>query len=154
MVVHWSFVERGIDTSIAVIFHEAGGNTIEPELPRMYKRKTKFLRKCFNKLPPLAGFAAEGRALLGRASALVGIRHTVIHGVLSGDDPETQTVTLIKLDVQGTLHHQECEKLTFREMLSAGTQCHDLGTEMTAFTKRLLKAFVPEDRLKEAFGNL
>jgi hypothetical protein len=102
----------------------------------------------------LSPFAVDGVALIERANTLVNIRHTVIHGVLSDYAPGTHTVTLVKLDAKGTLHRQERETLTFEEMLSAGDSCHQLGTDVIAFTKRLLQALMPEDRLDDALGDL
>ena len=77
-VTNWAMVEMSIDFCIVIIYQLVGGKHIEKEIPRMYSRKIKFLRRCFGRLASLDDFAIEGCALLDRADALMDTRHMSI----------------------------------------------------------------------------
>ena len=75
---------------IAVIYQSAGGRAMHPTLPVAFKRRTKFLRRCFNQIDALARYRDEMLSILdGISGDLVKLRNTVIHDSVHDFDPET-----------------------------------------------------------------
>ena len=86
LVVYWSLIERQIDNWIMVAFHECGGDQLAERrvLPRQFKRKARFLRKCFRTLPPLQPYKDAALAILKEAALIADIRNPVVHGNIRG----------------------------------------------------------------------
>ena len=141
LILSWSFIEVSLDQWVAIIYQGGGGQKIEREIPRAINRKIKFLRRCFKSIAALEPFAEEATNLLGSAKELSGIRHIIVHGYPSTYDPDTQTVTFVKLDAGRDIHRVNETPLTFAQLLDAGGKCLDLSTDVTRLTKRMVKAF-------------
>jgi len=80
LVVYWGLIERQIDNWVMVAFHECGGKHIEKTIPRMFKRKRQFLKKCFKRLAPLQPFQDAAVEILNEAKEVGGIRNDIVHG--------------------------------------------------------------------------
>jgi hypothetical protein len=70
VVVNWSVIEQQVDNWVNVTFINCGGNALRKngDIPRSFKMKADYLKKCFKNLDVLKPFAIEGLNLLGRVS--------------------------------------------------------------------------------------
>ncbi len=152
IVIGWALAEQILDNCVALFFHAAGGRQIEPELPRMLKRKISFSRRCLNKLAPLADFRQQGTAFMDEIAILAELRHTLIHGALSDYDAATATYTFTRLDAVKDKHWIQPRTVSLPILLNTGGKCLDLGSRFGDFLKRLVEAFVPEDVIKKYPG--
>jgi hypothetical protein len=140
IVMNWSFVENSLDAWTAIAYQNCNGASVERELPRMFDRKVRFLRKCFNRLPELAPWKDDALHYLDRARALSETRHYVVHGVLSDfdkDHDESFTFQKIDLDENRTQHVIGSltipgEKLidAANELLAMANQGHRISSSM------------------------
>ncbi|MCD1634144.1 hypothetical protein K7H91_10190 [Martelella mediterranea] len=142
VIANWTFVENSLDAWAAIAYHDHGGNKVEPELPRQFSRKVKFLRKCFNRLSSLAPFKEEALSLISKSEGLSEVRHYVAHGVLSDFDQSDESFRFIKIDMTsdkkqhiiGELH------ITAVKLLQAGTDLVEMAAEGQRITGNLLDA--------------
>jgi hypothetical protein len=85
---NWAMLEQNIDMWVAMIYHGIGGRkNIDPQLPRSFDRKVRFLRKAFNVMVPLKGLAAEVTPLLDNAKKLSLRRNDLVHGAITRLEP-------------------------------------------------------------------
>ncbi len=87
LVMCWAPLEAMLDGVCATIFHGFQGDTVQPELPRSFKRKIIFVRQCSSKLPRLRPLAASIGPVLDAASLLAEDRHWLIHGFNLPENP-------------------------------------------------------------------
>ena len=145
-VTNWAMVEMSIDFCIVIIYQLVGGKHIEKEIPRMYSRKIKFLRRCFGRLASLDDFAIEGCALLDRADALMDTRHMLVHGYLSTYTAETDTLLFVKFNVNKdkTMHVGDRLFLTSRQLMDQYIEVDSLNGAFLDFAERVARALMPE----------
>lgn len=126
IVTNWSFVENALDHWTAIVFDDFGGSRIEPEMPRMFGRKVKFLSKCFKRIDALSPFKDDALKVIQRASELSDMRHYIVHGVLSGFDAEDKEAFVFrKIDVS-----QDKKQHVLGEMRLPGTHLAIGATEL------------------------
>jgi len=63
LVISWAHIETGIDFTVAVAYHDLGGNEFE-EKPWSLDGKIKFLKKCYSRLEGLKSLREIGPPLL------------------------------------------------------------------------------------------
>ncbi|HAF81488.1 MAG TPA: hypothetical protein DCG66_10800 [Brevundimonas sp.] len=78
--LHWSVLENCIDLLVAITFHRFGGNEIDKEIPRMFGRKTKYLKKVFRRSSALSPVADMAIRAIEDAEELSDRRHLITHG--------------------------------------------------------------------------
>ena len=151
LILNWAMIEACLDFNTAIIFHAAGGKHIDREIPMALKSKLKFLRRCFSQIDMLHPFADEAIGYLSRVQDLSQTRHAVVHGFASkydGSHKDGERFLFVKLDlINGrTLHKSQEVWISGRKIVNDGVKCKELVTELTAFTKRFLKTYIPDHK--------
>ena len=83
VVVTWAAVERQFDNWVYTAFHNGGQDMADKGvIPTSFKKKKKFLRDSFNKLPAFAEFSVRGLKILNDATAVAATRTDFVHGTL------------------------------------------------------------------------
>ena len=85
VVVTWAAVERQFDNWAYTAFHNGGQDMADKGvIPTSFKKKKKFLRDSFNKLPAFAEFSARGLKILDNTITVAATRTDFVHGTLDG----------------------------------------------------------------------
>ena len=151
-------VERCIDYCIAIIYQRAGGKHIETEIPFALKRRVRFLRRCFQRLEPLAPFRPDAIKLLNRVESLTDTRHMLVHGCLSSILPqgEDHQFVFVKIDLTENkqLHVSNSLTTSGRQLRQDIGEAFALATDLTGFVERLLEAVVPEHKTNNLFRSV
>ena len=85
VVVTWAAVERQLDNWVYTAFHNGGKEMADKGvIPTSFKKKKKFLRDSFGKLPAFAEFSVRGIKILDDATAVAATRTDFVHGTLDG----------------------------------------------------------------------
>jgi hypothetical protein len=144
LTIAWAFIEIALDHMVFIIHHHIGGKDIEREMPWSLSRKVRYLRKCFNKLAPLAPYRDGAIALLGEVTQLSVMRQDIIHGVTT-DHPEGATqIKMLRLIRGGdTYEHREIS-VSSLEILESAADANNLGNRLLKFALPLAKQFVPD----------
>ncbi len=144
IVVNWAIAESALNSLVAIIYQSAGGKHVDHQIPVAFKRRVKFLRRCFNNVDALKPYADEGRDILGNAANLAYIRNAVIHGTVSNYEPATQQYTFTKLDVvdKDTIHQVNTVTTTLSDLRGAALDSQSVARAAIAFRDRLMDAFV------------
>lgn len=142
IIVNWTFVENALDAWTAIAFHEHNASSIERQLPKMFGRKVKFLKKCFRRLPGLAPFSDEAIAFIERANELSEIRHYVAHGTLSHFDTTDESFIFAKIGLSDDKQQHEFGELRIlgTDLLTAGTKLTDMARQGQKLTYHIMKA--------------
>lgn len=147
IVVQWVFVETALDYWCAIAFQDCGGDAIEAELPRQFKRKVRFLRKAFRQLPQLDRFQGEALPFIEAAVRISNIRHYVTHGALSGfDHADDETFIFNKMDVgeDKVSHIIGTLRIKGADLLAAGLELMELVKGTSDLTDRIMDAIEPK----------
>jgi hypothetical protein len=90
IVVRWGSIEQDMDGLITIVYNLPGGRELaqEKQLPRMFKRKVRFLKTAFSQLTLLQPYKQEMDRLLETLQACADIRHWLVHGAITGDYTE------------------------------------------------------------------
>ena len=142
VVVQWGSAEQSLDLIVSAIFHRYVGNSLLKRRPRMLAAKLDLLRKCFQQLPGLEQFRAEGEILLSRFATAGNKRHDLIHGAIADFSIENGGFTFIKIDINQDGHSvrtvvlYESEFLhLIKELLRLGDDANKLGRRIWETTK-------------------
>lgn len=150
IVVGWSFLELHLAMWTAIIHADAGGSEIESELPRMSKRRIRYLRKCFNRIPALTPARIMALDLLDRASRLQHVRDFAVHGTMADYDPEgDEHITFKKIDVGDDKQHHVTDSLSMpgAAWVKAGADLTDMAKEAESITLLLLNTLRSEKQI-------
>lgn len=83
LTISWAYVEMGLDWLIREIHEPLDGRThVEPDPPISLQRKLRYLRRAFNRLPPLSSFNARFVTIADEIQLASEERHDLIHGFI------------------------------------------------------------------------
>lgn len=144
--VNWALFEQSLDFIVLTAHKDLGGSVIEPELPRSYSRKVKFLRRAFSKITVLTPLKSESTEILDRSCELSKARHDLTHGVVTHVQAVDGCYTFSKIDYVGHGHAyrdfvfnpEDFPKLV-EELLRLGAQTTRLGMKIDEIQRRLVK---------------
>ena len=142
LILSWSMAERAVDECNLVFFQDAGGSQIEPELPRMLKRKIGFARRCLKNLPSLSTFEIIGIPLLDEMSRISTLRHTVVHGTIINYDKDGTVFYFEMLDTLKMGHARKTHAVPRQTLLTVGQECLELADRLDAFAQSIVRAFM------------
>lgn len=153
----WSMMEFNLDALNTVLYQDFAGNKVEPELPREFVRKTRFLFKILES-PPTVLLPVKDQlvSILGKIGNLSQYRHDIIHGYPSRYEPKTKKFTFVSLSptpekTQLQVHERH---VTTQKMQDIGGEALAIGAALALITVELLKsAHGPED-LKDLLSAL
>lgn len=146
LVINWAMVETYLDYNMAIIFHAAGGRSVEAKMGKALNQKIKFLRRSYRRLALLEPFAAEALPLIDRASRLSDTRHIVCHGVISKFDDQGEMFMFRRLNLADgfTMHTSKAVWIAGKQIHDDGVECEQLAAKFHDLTDRLLRTLVPE----------
>jgi hypothetical protein len=143
VVVQWGSAEQSLDLIVAAIFHRFVGNPLLKRRPRMLAAKLDLLRNCFQQLPGLEQFRADGEALLSRFAIAGNKRHDLVHGAIANLSIENGAFTFAKIDVNQDGHSVRTVVLDqskfpylIKELLRLGDDANKLGRSIWETTKK------------------
>ena len=145
-VLTWAHIEQLLDTAIAVVFQNCGGNKINQQIPRNLKSKLVFMRKSLRNLDVLDSFQDQGLALMDRISSMQRRRHDVVHGVITGLVSHDGIFEFRRLDAKDTMHHVESSNFDLKKFPALARDLSDLGTAMSQFCQALVQELVTPPR--------
>lgn len=127
VVLRWGMAENAINSLVIAVFKYAGGRHIEDEMPRAFKRKVTFLRRCFRSIAILAPYKETALIALENAVQLSLRRNAIIHSYLSMYDPNTSKFKFVGLDSKGEESVVSETFLTVLEVYALSQECRDLA---------------------------
>lgn len=144
IITHWALAEHALCASAALIHKHLGGNTIEEEIPRSLSRVTKFLRRCFKKLPHLAPFKDEGEQILRELEKHAQVRHTLIHGAVKGFSERQAALYFerVNLDIPSDVDVRATKLITLEQISETVRVVSNLSVQTLNFCAGLFRAFV------------
>jgi len=145
VVLGWSFIETSFSHWIATIYKPLRADKIEREIPIQFKRKTKFLKRCFNQVTPLNAFRDEALDLINVAHQLNDHRNFLLHGVLSTYDRQDHEFKFVRLNVpkhDRQMHYAETRTYTIEKILEIGGECHETSTKCIDLSERLINEII------------
>lgn len=134
IVYVWSNIESSLDFYIALIFFYFDRKNIaeKNEVPRSLKMKIKFLKKSFRNIPQLSSLTDYALVIIEQISSLSKKRHSVIHGVLCGMNPDAYKFS--KLDISKEFCNISLDNITYTI-----NDLRQLGNEMMGLLIELNK---------------
>ncbi len=152
IVVHWAMLEAAFSQWIAILYQGAGGKHLEDKIPIAYKRKRKFIRRCFNRFDALGPYREEAISIIEASVSISKVRDFVVHGALSTHDEDAGAITFSKLDVprNGDIHRIATKTFHFEELVDRGEECLDLSCQALNLTKRLLQSGIVKNSADKA----
>jgi hypothetical protein len=145
LTISWAHIESGLDAAITVIHERLGGDSIEPELPRMLQRKLKYLRRACAKIPQLADYQVSFPMFADRVQAASETRHDLIHGAISvypaapGEERIAEMSRLLWGPQQFT---QRRFSVTTTEILTHAQAATELAAQSILFANELVTAHI------------
>jgi hypothetical protein len=144
LILTWGNIEASLNMAISIIYHDANGKTIEPDIPRtaLWKR-IEFMTDCANKLPSLEPHREMIIRLMGRVERHAErIRNPVLHGFFSDYAPETGQLTFTSL--RGNKDHHEVSHLegSLEDLNRASAAAQALANDVIILQLALSKAFL------------
>jgi hypothetical protein len=145
VVVHWSLIERQLDTWINTCVHDCGGRPLldGKGMPQALKRKISILKRCLRELPPLSSFRNECSELLSRVRSASNRRHDLMHGSIAElrPDPKTGAFRFVRTKY-GDEHVLTEFTVTPNDFRDFAPILEDLATDTVAFSQKLEDAFL------------
>jgi hypothetical protein len=144
VVLNWAIIEQQIDNWVNIAFINCGGRSLRgvDGIPRSFRRKAKFLKDSFRKLPSLSPFAAEGLALLARASVWADERNNLVHGGITSLEPQNGAFQFRKIGYLKGNHTVSTFMFTPSDFSTLETALEELLTEQLAFSQKLADTFL------------
>lgn len=155
LVLAWGQLESGLEYIIAIVYHRTGGkhhtDTKVAGLPRQWRRKRDFLRRCFKSIDLLSPHKDRALTLLDRLAPIEKVRNEIIHGALHHFDPETSRYHFRSLEIDEALdtHRPTGSQITLAKLIVTVDACHDLAGEFLDLANGLSEAFMPESELQK-----
>lgn len=97
ITINWALMERQFDNCIHLIHTDFGRYMHNHEKPIAYKKKSKYLRKAFRRVPHLDKYKANGLDLIQRADSLSELRHRFTHGTIRSLDGTVLTIDKLSI---------------------------------------------------------
>lgn len=143
-LTHWALAEHSLSVTAAMIYKHLGGSKIEKQIPRSLSRTTKFLRKCFTRLPHLAAYKDDGEAILKVLEKHATVRHTLVHGAIKGYSHTRAMLYFerVNLDIPENIDVRETASVTLQQINDAATDVSALSATSLNFCSRLIREFV------------
>ncbi len=145
--VNWALFEQSLDCIVLTVHRDLGGSAIEKRPPKVYKAKSAFLKKAFNKVIVLNPLKSEANALLDKSDVLAARRNDLTHGVVTHTEIKDGVYNFSKIDYIGPDH---CYRdFTFdpndfptlaQELLDLGGEVTRLGLKVNEIEQRLSRA--------------
>ncbi len=150
ITLRWGRLELTLNLMIALIYHQIGGREIEPELPLMFGRRLRFLRRCFAQIEPLTPYRKEAVELFDLLADLAVVRETISHGgfvgVGEGGALSLQLhYSVLRPTKCKTGHRFEEHTLTMGELFEFGDLADYIALQAVAFSERFAEAVVREE---------
>ena len=132
LAIHWALLEAQLEVCVNLTFNDHDGRTLAEsnQIPRELKRKLRFLRLCFSRLPGLSAHSLEAKKLFDEIGNCSDDRHFVLHGALSSYDKDAMTVTFHRLDSERDDHVLKTRTYSASKLLSIGAQAQALFTTL------------------------
>jgi hypothetical protein len=149
LVIQWGMFEGALNAMIALIYHDFDGKKYQATIPQPFEQRLKLHAACFNKVPVLAPYALEARAIRSLARETSVVRDFIAHGFLSFYNTETGAYNFVRLDRDGakTMHKEIPFKATAAELMAKTEDIerlidlsHTLINKLFAITPRLNQA--------------
>lgn len=154
-MTNWNLVDSLLDTWISVIYQSAGGKHVEKEIPKNFKRKITFLRRCFKRIEKLEPFREEALETVETVNHIGNTtRHVLAHGSLSKWDTDNETYHFrrFQLNEDKTKLKTEVSLVPGRQILEHGAKCAEMMPGMIQLSENLLLRFVPGYVPQKFFG--
>lgn len=151
LVVAWSGAETAIDFLVLFLHHNVGGRTIEREMPWALSRKVRYLRKCFNKLTPLAPHRDHALPLLDEVTALSEMRQDIIHGYVADHAEGSDQIKIVRILRGGEFYGYRPISVTAVTIMESAADAMDLGTRLLRFATTIGEKF-PFDQTDQSLS--
>lgn len=150
LTMRWGRLELTLNIMIALIYHEIGGRQIEPELPLMFSRRIRFLRRCFLRIEQLAPFRQEAVEVFDLLNHLAAMREHFSHGAFMGvGDGEFLSLQLnyavFRPTPCKTLHRLVEQTLTLGDLIEIGQMADAIAMQASSLADSLAQTFVREE---------
>jgi len=96
LIVLWSHIDVAMSSCVREIYHGAGGRSIEPQIPRAWKRRVVFIRKCLNKIDALREFKQEEEFVLNRLERVATLRDFLCHGAITSFPKDENDIFVLR----------------------------------------------------------
>lgn len=148
VAVSWSSAENSLDMLVAQIFQSVPDKPNEREIPKVFNRKVRYLRKAFNNAKVLQPFRDKGLRILEYLNAVAEQRHVVIHGVLLGHNTKYNAYEFSKLDLPGdkTKHFEGRVFVTLGALDAAAVNLVKADSDAMEIVEALDNVLFPEDK--------
>jgi hypothetical protein len=150
----FNLAESLLDILVAISYHEAGGNKIEPEIPFKLSRKLKFAGKAFRRLKPLAPYQGRGEDFLSVVSQARGTRDTLAHGHITKitDEGAILHFGVFRLSDDKKIQIHSIADLSLHKILADAGECHRIARETIPLVNEMLECVVSDNRPKKLLG--
>jgi hypothetical protein len=149
-------MEFSLNALISVLYRDFNGNTLEPLLPLEFKKRSQFLRRCFNELPALGAIRDNAISTLNRLNEIAAFRDDVVHGYISAYDPNKFELTFISLnrDKSKTSFMMHVRKVTAGKLLELGAEANLIGHDLGQLANGLLDVSAGDKDLHDVLRKL
>lgn len=150
---NWAMLEQVLDMCIAMIYHDIGGRAeINPEIPRSFKMKVRFLKHAFSRLEPIKKYKEEATEILREAKILSKARNDLVHGAITSLTPNKDggwPMVIFDFEIDEASVHWHHS----REFVFSPARFQELESKLTPLANRAGKfghLLMRELRLKQA----
>ncbi len=148
LILSWGMIDSNVTALVSIIYKQFGGNKIEPEIPRNWGRRIKFLKKCISRTDALHQIAPHILSKLDYAEKIEHLRTFVVHGTVKEYIPEDEHMLVFrKLDTSHDKqsHRDDTLAITTKAFLSYVTTANLLVGDLIKLNSSLIEPFVPKE---------
>ena len=145
VVVFYALIEHWMDGIVLCVHSRVpGAKDIRKRHPFNAKAEQEFLRECFEGIPDLARFKAEGIGLLDKLAPLAELRHDIVHGHIYRHDFKEEWMDFSRV-IEGDNREpiRRTLRVTAVSLYNLSAEIRALIVPFREFTQRLLIAFDP-----------
>jgi hypothetical protein len=150
----WAYAENVLESCNRLLHEEFDGNLIEPEVPRSFRRKLHYFRRCFDSDPRLASYKDEANTVADDLGRYADIRHWCAHGIREPTRNETYTekVKFVRFR-RGSKLETESRSFSARQINTASLEVLRIGIRLAALQACALCG-MPNEELVKLFRKL
>jgi hypothetical protein len=155
--ISWATMEMGLDLCSTLMFLNFGGNKLEKEAPRAFKRKITLVRRCVRDDERLTQYAPRLVALLDQLGPLAEFRQQIAHGaVVVSSSRATVSFTRLLYNATGA-HVSRTQEIEISAILNAGMTIDGIAHDILGIGLAITRSLAPPgfyDDIDKAMGEL
>lgn len=140
VTLSWSALEIYLDAITLIIHKNINGHTIEKDAPTSLKRRKEFIKKCLKNIPEISKYHFEIKELIGDVDRLKEKRHDLIHGAITSQNYEKNTLIGLARIVNSKVEIKEYSYTT-KDIEALSDEISDVAKSHFDWVIRFIKEF-------------